>query len=260
MSLATDSRSALVYPGQDAVLDHALRLPVGIARELDALMSPAFRDRGRAAAVLRALAATGRPLSRVQLGEELGIPASALGRTITFLDENGFVTWTRRFGVGLGVRFLDCEGAFRSHLDATLLRLVTPHLEMLARDHGGTAFAAARAGATVVIVGAEGPAARALVTTESATDVGVMTVADEATSRPWSRVEQNFSLPVRGIWATAREDGGVTIAARVTLAHSAASIGLTTTTASLENYAIRCQALLESAGQLTSALRRQYPH
>jgi hypothetical protein len=222
-------------------------------------MSHAFRDRARATAVLRALAASGRPLSRVRLGEELGIPASALGRTITFLDENGFVTWTRRFGVGLGVRFIDCAGEFQSHLHNSVLRLITPHLEMLAREHGGTAFAAARAGTNAVIVGAEGPAAAALVTPGTAPDAGVETVADEATSRPWSRVEQNFSLPVRGIWATAREDGGVTIAARVTLAHSAACIGLTTTTASLENYAIRCQALLESAGQLTSALRRQYP-
>jgi hypothetical protein len=109
------------------------------------------------------------------------------------------------------------------------------------------------------VVGAEGPGARPLLATNGEHDFGVITVADQATSRPWSRVEQNFSLPVRGIWATAREDGGVTIAARVTLAHSAVCIGLTTTTASLENYAIRCQALLESAGQLTSALRRQYP-
>lgn len=257
MSLATETLRAGTSHDPDDRSDRPLELPSGISRDLDALMSPAFRDRSRAAGVLRTVAAAGRPLSRVQLGEELGIPASALGRTIAFLDENGFVTWTRRFGVGLGVRFLECGGVFHSHLSNTVLRLVTPHLEMLAREHGGTAFAGLRAGENVVIIGSEGAAGGTGI--GSAMDADRGNLAGAATSRPWSRLEQSVSLPVRGIWAAVGTDGDVTIAARVALAHSAACIALSTASASLENYAMRCQALLESAGQLTSALRRQYP-
>jgi DNA-binding IclR family transcriptional regulator len=194
-------------------------------------------------------------MSRIRLGEELGIPAAALGRTIALLDEHGFVTWTRRFGVGLGVRFINHGEQLASHLEHTFSHHVRPHLEMLARDHGGSAFVGMRAGTSIMVPIAVGPDAAA----QLSADANCVRVAEHATTRPWSHTELNHSVPIQGIWSAACGQGFATLAARVSLAHSAACIGFRIPTPNPAAYEAAGHALVASANQLTSSLRRQFP-
>jgi DNA-binding Lrp family transcriptional regulator len=130
-------------------MDSAIELPIEIVREVTSMVSPLSRDPLRAVVVLEALARSSKPLSRQRLSEHLGIPAAALARTITVLDERGFVTCTRRFGVGLGPRLMAYGSPFTSHFDTTVLRLVQPHLEMVASWFGASAFVEVRCGDVV---------------------------------------------------------------------------------------------------------------
>lgn len=230
-------------------------LPHEVTQEIASLTSAFSRDPGRAVAVLELLARSPRPMSRIRLGEELGIPAAALGRTITLLDEHGFVTWTRRFGVGLGVRFINHGERLAGHLEGTFAHLVSPHLEMLVRDHGGTAFVGMRAGRSIMFPMAVGVDA----TAHLSTDANCIRVAEHATTRPWSHTEISHSVPIQGVWSVACGSGFATLAARVTLAHSAACIGFRLPNPSPTAYASAGNALVASANQLTSALRRQFP-
>lgn len=230
-------------------------LPRRVVQDVSALVSRTSRDPGRALAVLELLSRSARPMSRNRVGSELGLPASALARTISLLDENGFVHWTKRFGVGLGVRFLEYGEPFTGHLDRGFLCLVEPYLDLLALECGGTSFVALRAGQSLLVPRASGLGDSGSV----AADNGCLRVAEHASSRPWSSVEPWVFRPVPGVWATREEDDQVAIAARVTLSHSAASIGLRRPMLTVADYEACCRELGRAALQLTSALRRQFP-
>ncbi len=230
-------------------------LPHEVTQEIASLTSEFSRDPGRAVAVLELLARSPRPMSRIRLGEELGIPAAALGRTITLLDEHGFVTWTRRFGVGLGVRFINHGERLAGHFERTFSHIVSPHLEMLVRDHGGTAFVGMRAGGSIMFPIATGRDATALLSAEP----NCIRVAEHATTHRWTHTEINHSVPIQGIWSVACGEGFATLAARVTLAHSSACIGLRVPNPTSAAYEAAGHALVASAIQLTSSLRRQFP-
>lgn len=239
----------------DSWFDSPTELPSQVVQDVAALVSRTSRDPGRAIAVLELLCRSARPMSRKRLGTELGIPASALARTIALLDENGFVSWTKRFGIGLGVRFTEYGEPFTGHLDRGFFCLVKPYLDLLALEHGGTAFVALRAGGGLLVPRASGDDDASAITADDA----CAAVAGSAASRPWSSLEPWVYRPVSGIWATAAVRGRVAIAARVTLAHSVASIGLRVPLPSTDAYEECCRSLGQAAAQLTSALRRQFP-
>ena len=257
MTLETYNRTTYLAPARSWDDDDPtdFELPHDVTQQIASITSPFSRDPGRAVAVLELLARSPRPMTRVRLGEELGIPAAALCRTIALLDEHGFVTWTRRFGVGLGVRFITHGAPFADHLERTVLHLISPHLEMLVRDHGGTAFVGMRASQTIMIPMAFGPDATVLLSANP----DCIRVAEHATTRPWSFTEFKLASPIQGIWSVASPDGSVTLAVRITLAHLSACIGFRVATPAPDAYAAAGHALVASANQLTSSFRRQFP-
>jgi hypothetical protein len=240
----TDRRSTLA-PGLGRDL-----LPADIVRDVEQLALTRTWASPDPVSILGALADAQHPMARRDICEQLDVSATALARWMPLLEHHGFVISSRRFGVSLGVRFLDSRPELSCGLRTTVLALTRPHLEMLDRLHEGTAFIAFAAGDSVMVADTSGP-------------TGLFHVERncEGLLREALGVGGSTSpvLPLRGVWAMASGDDTVAIAARVRLTGSFACIGMNVPTPSIAAFSEISQSIARSSIVATSALRRIFP-
>ena len=225
-------------------------IPADIVRDLEELALAQSWSSPDPVSVLETLADAQFPLSRREICQLLDVSATALARWMPLLEQHGFVISTRRFGVSLGVRFLDARPELSYGLRTTVLALTRPHLEMLDHVHDGTAFLAFAAGDSVLVADTSGPAGLFHV---ERTCQGLIRQALGVSSEP------SPALPLRGVWAMASGEDTVAIAARVRLTGSVACIGMHVPTPSIAAFSEISQSIARSANVATSALRRVFP-
>jgi hypothetical protein len=225
-------------------------IPADIVQDLQELALTQSWSSPDPVSVLGALADAQLPLARREICELLDVSATALARWMPLLEQHGFVVSSRRFGVSLGVRFLDARPELSCGLRSTILALTRPHLEMLDHLYEGTAFIAFAAGDSVIVGDTSGPTGLFHV---ERTCQDLISQALGVSSNP------SLALPLRGVWAMASGDETVAIAARVRLTGSLACIGMNVPTPSIAAFSEISQSIARSANVATSALRRIFP-
>ena len=234
-----------------AALDYGRHLlPADIVRSVEELAQTQSWPTPDPVSILAALAVERLPMTRRDICQLLDVSATALARWMPLLEQHGFVISTRRFGVSLGVRFLDSHPDLSGALRGTILAITRPHLEMLDELHDGTAFIAFSAGDSVLIADTSGPTGLFHV---ERTCESLLRQALDVSGNP------ALVLPLRGIWAMASGDETVAVAARVRLTGSFACLGMNIPTPSISAFSEVSQSIARSANVVTSALRRVFP-
>ncbi|MEQ1736255.1 MAG: hypothetical protein ABL886_07630 [Rhodoglobus sp.] len=200
--------------------------------------------------ILRVLAEAQHPITRREICQALDVSATALARWMPLLERHGYVISSRRFGVSLGVRFLDSRPELSSGLRSTVLALTRPHLEMLDGLHDGTAFIAFAAADSVIVADTSGPTG--LFQVERACESLIRHTLGVS-------VDPTPALPLRGVWAMTSGDDTVAVAARVRFTGSIACLGVNVPTPSIAAFSEISESVIRSANVVTSALRRVYP-
>jgi DNA-binding transcriptional ArsR family regulator len=225
-------------------------LPADLTWAVEKLAETQHRGAPDPVSVLEVLAAAQRPVTRREICQALDVSATALARWMPLLEQHGYVISSRRFGVSLGVRFLDSRPELSAGLRNTVLALARPHLELLDGAHEGTAFIAFAADDAVLVADSSGPTP--LFQVERACEGLIRHVLGVS-------VDPSPALPLRGVWAMTTGVETVAVAARVKLTGSIACLGINVPTPSIAAFSDLSLSVVRSANVLTSALRRVYP-